>query len=224
MSIRMRSGCSLAAIATPCWPSTAITTSKPVARQASRQHVPVHLVVLDQQDLRHRAQLARRFEEQTQRGRRAGAAMSRQRRAELADRLRALAQHQDRTLGEEGTFVGGQFLGGQDHDRNVAPLAALRGARSRNSKPSISGIIRSSRIRPGGSGSSQSSAARPFSASATVQPVRLERRAQQLAAVGVVLDDQHRACRGRPVTVSQQRTQPRAVDRLGQDSRRRRAQ
>ena len=94
----------------------------------------------------------------------------RQRRAELADRLRALAQHQHGPLGEEGALFVGQHLGGQHDDRHVDQFVILRGSlpgmRSRPS-PASSG-----RAGQGGSGllSSQSRAARPLTACAVLSP------------------------------------------------------
>ena len=53
MSIRMRSGASLAAIAIACSPSTAIDDLVALALEPARQHVAVHFVVFDEQDLGH---------------------------------------------------------------------------------------------------------------------------------------------------------------------------
>ena len=49
--MRMRSGCSDAAMATPCAPSVATMTVKPGAREPVLQHVDVVVVVLDVENL-----------------------------------------------------------------------------------------------------------------------------------------------------------------------------
>ena len=46
-------GRSARAVATPCWPSTAMMTSVAAAFETPREHVAVHLVVFDQENRRH---------------------------------------------------------------------------------------------------------------------------------------------------------------------------
>ena len=53
MSIRIRSGFSLAAMSTPCLAVDRDHDFEAVAHKPARQHVPVHLVVFDQKDFRH---------------------------------------------------------------------------------------------------------------------------------------------------------------------------
>ena len=94
-------------------------------------------------------------------------------------------------------------------------------ARATNSKPSISGIIRSSRIRSGPRSASRSSATRPFSASIDrpARPAPASARIISRVAGSSSTTRTRLAGRARGDT-SQHRRQPVAVDRLGQVVRR----
>ena len=123
-----------------------------VAHQPPRQHVAVHLVVFDQQDLCHCvlrrsggfATLIRRLSAFERRASADSAA------PRLGDRLRALGQDQHGALGRRtparsrSSPCAVSTTTGTSSSNSVC----LRRVR-RNSKPSISGIIRSSRISAG---------------------------------------------------------------------------
>ena len=115
-----------------------------------------------------------------------------------------------------------EVLGGQHDDRNRPPLRPARARLAANSKPSISGIIRSSRIRPGRS-LHRSSASRPFSASTTASRPSPASRAScsRVAASSSTTRTGPGGCaRGTSCRICDQ---PVAVDRLGQVVGRRRA-
>src|SRR6516162_8329743 len=97
----------------------------------------------------------------------------------------------------------------------MARHAAFACSAATSSNPSISGIIRSSRITSGNSAVIASRASRPFAASRTVQP-RSEDRADQFTLLLVVLDDEDGAGRARNPQARYNLDQPLAIDRFGQ--------
>ena len=66
-------------------------------------------------------------------------------------------------------FLRGDVFGGEHHDGNAAPLVVACNS-SMKANPSISGIIKFSRIKLGGDCSTRSIASRPFVASRTLSP------------------------------------------------------
>src|SRR5216684_382881 len=123
------------------------------------EHVPVHLVVLDEQDLGHQARGLRRATLAETSSRTSASSWSRPWvpfwRIFCTWPLSRSRSSWDRSLAVTTTI-------------GMARQASWRRNSATNSKPSISGIIRSSRITLGRTSARRSSATRPFSASTTV--------------------------------------------------------
>ena len=173
----------------PAAPSTAISDLVALAREPAREHVAVHLVVLDQQDLGHarfscrrsrvadrlagRRALARRCRLRSCRGRRRAARRGRRR---PSGRLCSTCPFSQSTSSRV------EVLGGHDDDRDVAPgrLAPHRLEHLEAVHPRHHQVEQDHR-RPRRA-RARSSASRPFAASVTVQPSLLQRAAQHRRA------------------------------------------
>ena len=157
-------------------------------RQAARQHVAVHLVVLDEQDLGHQAPRPRGARDA---GRHQLAHLGQQ----LLAAVRALLENLLHVPVEPLAVLGGQVLGGDHHDRDGPPglVAAelgdeLEAVHLRHHQVEQDQLGR--RRRAGAPAPPGRSPPRP-----PRSPPRSSMRRSSCADVGVVLHDQHR--RGR---------------------------
>ena len=143
------------AMATPCSPSTAISDLVAPALQPARQHVAVHLVVFDSRIFGMPLLLPDLLADRLgRRGARTVVAPD-QSCSDVIDAARGAGSVPFCSTCDHAApfsrcdLLAGQVLGGHDDHRDRRASRLSRRIRSSNSKPSISGIIRSSRMSAG---------------------------------------------------------------------------
>ena len=193
-----------------------------LAQQPARQHVAVHLVVFDQEDLRHRIITLLDVPDVNWCACRllgGGLPNASANRFGQLDAGGRLLGHDLRRAARGAVLLFGASAALPSGRRPGRSLSAGRSCMaSRKANPSITGIIRSSRISAGGGWlSSQRSASMPFAASAAAKPSFSSRRRVASRVDGIVLDEQNRAGRRPGRYWRSIGCQAGAVDRLGHE-------